>query len=122
LKVQGDIAHNQNSEFELVLRQRLDGNMRRVAFTLPSEAMLLSVSRTRKNFSASIASLLIEVEPLKLKSLTLDPRNAYFDLVRTLGPKYGQFCCRAGRPKHVDDLLERWPRGDSGAYLHPNEI
>jgi hypothetical protein len=49
-------------------------------FTLPSEAMLLSVSRTRKNFSASIASLLIEVEPLKLKSLTLDPRNAYFDL------------------------------------------
>ena len=48
--------------------------------TLPSEAMLLSVSRTRKNFSASIARLLIEVEPLKLKSLTLDPRNAYFDL------------------------------------------
>jgi hypothetical protein len=37
--------------------------------TLPSEAMLLSVSRTRKNFSASIASLLVEVEPLKLNHL-----------------------------------------------------
>jgi hypothetical protein len=37
--------------------------------TLPSEAMLLSVSKTRKNFSASIASLLVEVEPLKLNHL-----------------------------------------------------
>jgi hypothetical protein len=31
LKVQGDIAHNQNSGFELVLRQRPDRNVRRVA-------------------------------------------------------------------------------------------
>jgi hypothetical protein len=37
--------------------------------TLPSEAMLLSVSKTRKNFSASTANLLVEVEPLKLNHL-----------------------------------------------------
>jgi hypothetical protein len=59
-------------------------------------------------------SLLIEVEPLKLKSLTLDPRNAYFDLGHW-GQNTDSPAGRAGRPKHVDDLLERWPRGDSGA-------
>jgi hypothetical protein len=69
--------------------------------TLPSEAMLLSVSRTRKNFSASIASLLSKLSLRNSITYHRVPQlDSHIELTRecclkrimTLGLKYGQSC------------------------------
>jgi hypothetical protein len=79
LKVERDIAHNQNSAFEPLLGHRLDRNMRRVADHLHASIGSDGPEhfKTRKNFSVSMANLLVEVESFETQSLTPEPRNLF---------------------------------------------